>query len=43
MESESHADNQSPALFAGYKTTPVHAVENFVNLSLDYGFMFSLL
>jgi len=35
--------DDSPALFAGYTTTPVHAVENFVNLSLDYGFIFSLL
>ncbi|GMK54350.1 hypothetical protein CspeluHIS016_0109360 [Cutaneotrichosporon spelunceum] len=32
----------NPALFAGYDRTPVHAVENFVNLGLDYGFIFSL-
>ncbi|KLT42981.1 FMN-linked oxidoreductase [Cutaneotrichosporon oleaginosum] len=32
----------NPALFAGYDRTPVHAVENFVNLGVDYGFIFSL-
>ncbi|TXT07169.1 hypothetical protein VHUM_03339 [Vanrija humicola] len=32
----------NPALFAGYTVTPQHAVENFVNLSTDYGFIFSL-
>lgn len=35
--------DDSPALFAGYERTPRHAVENFVNLSVDYGFIFSLL
>ncbi|KAK4689067.1 tRNA-dihydrouridine synthase 4, partial [Tremellales sp. Uapishka_1] len=29
----------NPALFAGYKRTPRHAVENFCNLSVDYGFI----
>lgn len=33
----------SPALFAGYAKTPTHAVEQFVNVSLDYGFIFPLL
>lgn len=33
----------SPALFAGYDRTPAHAVENFVNISVDYGFIFPLL
>ena len=33
----------SPALFAGYDNTPKHAIEQFVNLSLDYGFIFPLL
>ncbi|ORX36705.1 hypothetical protein BD324DRAFT_601451 [Kockovaella imperatae] len=32
----------NPALFAGYETTPAHAVEQFVNLSVDYGFIFPL-
>ncbi|KAL1405445.1 tRNA dihydrouridine synthase [Vanrija albida] len=32
----------NPALFAGYTSTPHHAVENFVNLADDYGFIFSL-
>lgn len=36
------ADN-SPALFAGYDKTPSHCVEQFVNVSLDYGFIFPLL
>lgn len=33
----------SPALFAGYDKTPKHAVEQFINLSLDYGFIYPLL
>jgi tRNA-dihydrouridine synthase 4 len=33
----------SPALFAGYDKTPIHAVEQFVNISKDYGFIFPLL
>ncbi|ORY34056.1 hypothetical protein BCR39DRAFT_234517 [Naematelia encephala] len=32
----------NPALFAGYDKTPRHAVEQFVNLSVDYGFIFPL-
>ncbi|EIW70695.1 hypothetical protein TREMEDRAFT_68173 [Tremella mesenterica DSM 1558] len=32
----------NPALFAGYTKTPIHAVEQFVNLSVDYGLIFPL-
>lgn len=32
----------NPALFAGYKRTPSHAVTNFVNLATDYGLIHSL-
>ena len=35
--------SSSPALFAGYDKTPKDAVEQFVNLSTDYGFIFPLL
>lgn len=30
-------------MFAGHDKTPKHAVEQFVNLSVDYGFIFPLL
>jgi tRNA-dihydrouridine synthase 4 len=33
----------SPALFAGFDKTPIHAAEQFTNLSLDYGFIHPLL
>lgn len=32
----------NPALFAGYDKTPRHAVQQFINLSLDYGFIYPL-
>lgn len=44
IEMADHADlRSSPALFAGYDRTPRHAVEQFINLSLDYGFIYPLL
>ncbi|KAK8864357.1 hypothetical protein IAR55_001604 [Kwoniella newhampshirensis] len=32
----------NPALFAGYPTTPSHCITQFIDLSLDYGFVFPL-
>ncbi|ODO08871.1 tRNA-dihydrouridine synthase 4 [Cryptococcus wingfieldii CBS 7118] len=32
----------NPALFAGYDKTPEHCVSQFINIGLDYGFVFPL-
>ncbi|KAI5453565.1 tRNA dihydrouridine synthase [Naganishia albida] len=32
----------NPALFAGYSSTPKHAVENFVRLTMDYSLIYPL-
>lgn len=32
----------NPALFAGYETTPKHAVESFAQLAIDYGLPYNL-
>lgn len=34
---------KTQALFAGYSSTPKHAVENFIRLTMDYSLIYPLL